>query len=1301
MRKTLRALFIFTFLVSISAASAQDTYVSNKPSSMRVNAFSEDSLGFIWLGTSNGINRYNGSTYTIYFDEEGQNTMEFDNILDMFHDEDGTLWFSSECGFSVLRNGRILREGKTEALYNPINKILNINDTTVLTVGIRGLGLTRKSDLQFLGGYYQNGMSSLEHIIISSKGQIWFSHESNDSTFIRTLENHFNIERNAGTPGNGFREVFCRFIGKDVKVNGICELPDGSIIVSTEKKGMKRFLGKEEIPLSNNLKRMNTGSSLLFIQPFLNGILVGQRNIGIRYWDMDKDIVTTLFTEEKLNGTSYTCFVDSKNNIYLADHKNGFKSYKLGTAYEFLTLLDESSTVSHLIFDEEGNLWAIIDKKLTCIDPDTGQPLYEGTRTALDLKQNSIGEFMVVHENDVSIFYPPKAGGITLKRKIEAANGVFGAGFDRNGNIYAMLFRGLEKTDPEGNTQRISNPGIPFYIFSDPKSSRIFLNTYYSGLFEIMPDDTFVPHKHLSLNNPEEFNLNEIDSEAIFNISCYLVAENGELWLGTYNNGIYRVSEDKHVTQMHINEGLVGNDIRSIIEDRNGNIWFSTKKNINKYDIRTQSFSTIHDRYYTEGKSYDPMSVAIAPDGRLYFGGSGHITVIDPDKEISASKDIPLYIDAITINGKTSTEDISLLDLRHNQNNLTFRLSGLDIDSESTHNYTYRLDGYDNDWNYTTNNIKAEYTHLPVGQYTFKARIRNHNGDWSSSEINLPLTIHPSPWLSPLAKSIYIAVLIAVILLVFWIILKFQIQKERVSVIEQREEMKQEQIDFYTNISHELRTPLSLIYAPAKQLESIEADEKKRDIINSIIRNAERLQNLSEQIIESNPENQRARKLCVHKGDIVTTINSVIENFRFASLEKSLSVHISSPESIIGWYDNDKIGKIFSNLISNAIKYTPYGRCINIIILCNQDGQTTISVSDEGIGIPEDKRNRIFNRFDRIDSDGNGIKGYGIGLNFAYELALQHKGNLSYQPVDTGGSVFTLSFPTSKDRFSSDEIDETPYTQSYGLTSTQEDNADSQKQGSILIIEDTEELCRYLRNLFSDTYRVICASDGLEAIDCLHLGVPDLVISDIIMPSMNGYELCNAIKTNDEWHHLPVILLTAKSDAQSSLMGYKAGADAYISKPFDPENLTAVVESLIRNRRIIQQKVLDMTSSDIQEGTDDIEYIPLSPREKLLMEKIHKIMEENLGNDKFGVEDMAQELGMSYSSLYAKMKSLTGKTPLFYIKNYRMNKAKELLATRLYTVSEVALKVGILAPNVFSRDFKKHFGVKPSSISKA
>ena len=414
-------------------------------------------------------------------------------------------------------------------------------------------------------------------------------------------------------------------------------------------------------------------------------------------------------------------------------------------------------------------------------------------------------------------------------------------------------------------------------------------------------------------------------------------------------------------------------------------------------------------------------------------------------------------------------------------------------------------------------------------------------------------------------------------------------------------------------------------------------------------------------------------------------------NFAYAAGQKQQVLHVDTPDSLIGWFDTEKVSKILGNLISNAVKYTPEGGHITIRLLDSGES-ARIRVEDDGIGIPENKRERIFERFERLGAETTGVIGSGIGLNYARSLAQLHRGTLEFTPNHPAGSVFTLDIPIAHDAFLDANIDETRYTPPVEPVSD-----GGEKEGTLLIAEDTDEIRYFLRDLFSPRYQVILASDGLEAEDNLKLTLPDLVLSDVIMPGKTGYALCSDIKDNPEWCHIPVILLTAKADAQSNIEGMRHGADAYIPKPFDPDVLMAAVESQIRNRRLIQSRVLNLTSTTLQQP-QKVEEAQLSGSDRAMLERIHAWMDAHLDDETVGVQEMAQELSMSYSSLYAKLKGLTGKTPQAFMANYRMNIAMELLQAGDLNVSEVAYRVGSSSPSTFSREFKKHFGYPPSQV---
>lgn len=384
------------------------------------------------------------------------------------------------------------------------------------------------------------------------------------------------------------------------------------------------------------------------------------------------------------------------------------------------------------------------------------------------------------------------------------------------------------------------------------------------------------------------------------------------------------------------------------------------------------------------------------------------------------------------------------------------------------------------------------------------------------------------------------------------------------------------------------------------------------------------------------------------------------------------------------------------NLLSNAIKYTPEGGHIDVNVVTDAE-RMCIEVRDTGIGIPPEKQNEIFKRFKRLDTRSD-IAGSGIGLHYAQQLAHLHKGSITYRPNAPQGSCFVLELPTAREAYRDNELAaEIPFaTTTIPSVAASDDTGKEEKENTLLIAEDNAEVRNYLQGLLAEDYNIMTASDGEEAMECISLNAPDLIVSDVVMPHKDGYELCQAIKSSTDWGHIPVILLTAKSDTQSSIRGLDCGADAYVGKPFDPFYLKVAIENLLANRRRVQQIVQNLTSGSIPK--EKAREAMLNEQDRLFLEDLHARLDRHLDDEEFSIGLLAKEMGMSYSSLYARIKSLTGQTPQNYLITYRMNTAMQLLRSGRYTVSEVCYKVGSSSLANFSRSFKRQFGIPPSEV---
>lgn len=1259
-----------TIAISLQAQNAQfSRHISNH----EIQTFAQDAQGYIWMGTARGLNRYNGTSYTTFYAGSGDFDLHSNNILSLYQDSDGRLWTGTECGLGYYENGRFHQFAN--AVFNPTSQILELDKEKIVAIGLNGLISFRKEDINTaVDRFMDNGTSRLNNATISSIGEVWLARNSADSCYLSILDSHL-------------RRIEEHFLGMHQNVLSIVKRPGRTLWVATADDILTfDEYSRNQRPTPAALKKLVHQEQILFLQPYQeNSLLIGLAGLGLFSFDIDSEAVTQLVPEQHLDAQNYVCFVDRDNNIWLSDKESDVLFYAYNRPYAHFSPGENpllNGRISHLAFDREGYLWMRSGSRLCSMDPSSGKILWisPSPTASSGLLIDSHGNLDCISDSKRAVEqYRLSGGKASLIRSIPLKGDAFSISEDTEGKLWLSLSRQLAIIGPDGKPEYISGPErIPFtMILGDPSTKRVFLFTVKDGLYEILPEGSF----------------RQIGDKSLASSDIVMVARDGTLWCGTYNDGLIRYNErDGSLEHFDETSGMAATGIKSLLEDAEGNIWVSTSEHISKYDAGTRTFSTFHDDRFSGGRFYDLVSAAAGPDGRLFFGGTGGITVIDPSAAVSSRKETALQFEYLAVNGEQFPSGAPALDLSWKENSLDFRFSGIDFEAGSLLNYSYMLEGYDKDWQYRSSDVEAAYSQVPAGRYVFRARVREQNGQWSPQELRLPITIHPAPWASWWARLLYFLMSAGLLVGGIWFFLRLRAQRSKLAIAQQREEMKQQHIDFVTNISHEFRTPLSMIYAPVKELSKHSLPEEDKRLVSTIARNAEHLRGLAEQILSTQGGRQENEALHIRQNDLVSVVRSMAGNFAYAAQEKGQELKVDVPESMIAWFDTEKVSKILGNLLSNAIKYTQEGGQITVCLM-KEDNHACIRVVDDGIGIAEDKRDRIFERYERLGAESTGVIGSGIGLHYARSLALLHKGALEFRPNEPAGSIFTLTLPVNRAAYDEAQVDETAYIPPAEVTL--EDTGE--KDGTLLIAEDSDEIRYFLRDLFAPHYRVILAPDGQEAEENLKLALPDLVLSDVIMPRKTGYALCAAIKENPQWCHIPVVLLTAKADAGSNIEGMRAGADAYIPKPFDPDVLMAAVESQLRNRRLLQSRVLNLTSTTLQEP-EKAEEAHLNASDKALLEKVYAWMDAHLDDETTGVQDLAQELGMSYSSLYAKLKALTGKTPQAFMMHYRMNIAMELLKEGELNVSEVAYKVGSSSPSTFSREFKKHFGFPPSQV---
>lgn len=1277
----LYTLLLLLLPVGLPAGLHAQYTTSDQLSSQYVTALTEDSQGYIWIGTTHGLNRFSGSNYLTYYSQRDSAGLNNDDIKTLMTDAEGRLWIGTECGLSVRERGRFRHLPNNG--FHLIPQLADLDVEHLIVSDRNGIAKINKQHLQEEARFARNGLSLAQVLAVSGNGQVWVANSTPQAGhLIYILDNDLRLQQTL--PLTAPAEL----LAKD---------SDGDIWLVTQRDIRCYRTGAhipQERPLPAALKGLRRRGPIHFLQVYRDScLLIGVGGQSMFCYDKRAGTLTPLHRQQRLTDKQYVCFVDSRQNIWLSDTHTGVKFYPAQFFYESLTSVQDfltDPTIRNIAVDREGYLWMRTSNDLACYDMEDERLLYHDAHHGPYgcLLIDSKGTLWTINPYDRLNHYTLSNGRPTLRRSFHFQGNVFAVCEDREGNIWATLTDRFAIIHPDGSLSYKNAPdGVAFStLWSVQPSGKMFLYTTNNGIYEFGDDRQFFP----------------LDVPAL-NPNSVHIDRNKAYWIGTYNAGLtYYDPQTQEVRQFDTGTGLLDNNIKSITEDKEGNIWFSTSTGINKYDRQTQSCSYLYDPHFQNGKLYSLNCAATTPDGRLFFGGQGSVTIVYPDRVKAAVRDIPLSFDRVLINGEPLDDVGNKLELHYPDNGVTFYYSGLSFESGSFLHYAYRLDGFERKWNDAGNNTRASYPNLPPGDYVFRVRVKKLDGQWSQPELALPITIHPAPWASAWALGLYALTGLALLCLGVWLLLRWKMQKERLALTEREKELNQEHVDFVTNISHEFRTPLTLIYAPLQELAKDNTlSGHGRALIGTMQRNADRLMRLSTQIVDSNQSEKDEKRLQAAPADLAGFVRTLAENFRFAIHEKGLALDIHADAEVKACFDAEKVEKMLYNLISNAIKYTPRGGHIGLAV--EGDGQTArIHVCDTGQGIPPEKQEQLFGRFERLDADRlhPDVNGKGVGLHYAQHLAQLHKGRISYAPNHPQGSCFTISLPQPVAAYNDNEhllANALPPLPTPACPPPAKQTC--RKTHTLLVAEDDVEVREYLRTLLMPRYNVVAVQNGEEALEWLTANPTDLVVSDVVMPRMDGYRMCRTLKSNPDLAHIPVVLLTAKGNLDERIEGLKQGADAYVGKPFDPFYLQAVVENLLENRRRIQQAVAGLTSKSLREqpGQD----VPLDEGERHFLSKLYAQLDAHLADGEFSINTLAQELCISYSTLYAKVKALTGQTPQNFLSTYRMNTAMELLKTGRYTVTEVCYQVGSSSPANFSRSFKRQFGMPPSEVAAA
>lgn len=1049
-------------------------------------------------------------------------------------------------------------------------------------------------------------------------------------------------------------------------------------------------------------------------------------------------------------------FSDRQGNLWIGSYNNGLEKVTFNT-YKFHLIQNKSNDNESLenyirasFQDNKGNLWTGFKDKTIRIYNNQLQFIGYLTRqgTLSKTQKDFIGmAYCFTEDHKGRIWIGTKGNGIFIATplsknhfKLEQYihnnqpysinhNDIYSICEDQQHRMWIATFGGgINCVDLNHNSQiRFIHSGNLLKKYPNHLCNRVRHVTIDSkGNIWIGTTNglIYAPHPTTKIENINfyHYTYQGLGNKSISNNNIYQIFVSRTspiIYLATFGGGLNKLTyknDNTFLFQSYTTSNrLPANVILSLEEDKHGNLWIATEEELCKFNPLKNEVITYTSKDFPTSFKFNEGTALCLQNEYLLFNTLKGILYFHPDS-IEPSHYIPpivftrLQIGEHTIIPSDSSiiqkniDETQHITLTHKHNGYNIQFAALDMKDHENLFYAYKLEGFDKKWNYIGQERSANYTNLPQGNYTLKVRSTNSDGIWVNNTRSLNITVLPSFWQTPWAYICYTLTIVLIIFITSYILFIFYRLKHKISIEQEITDIK---LRFFTNISHELRTPLTLIYGPLDLL------QKRNDIpleaqkqLETITRNTKRMLRLINQILDFRKIENKKMKLQIQQIQILPFIQQIGKSFQQLASDQQINLQIkASSPSIIVWADSDKLEKIIFNLLSNAFKYTHKGKRI-LLTITEQENTISISIADQGIGMTKAQLKRLFIRFESFQQSPNSLQGStGIGLSLTKELVEMHHGKILVESQLGVGSRFIVMLKKGKEHFGKDVeyiiSDNLNNFLSVNTTSPQEtinlNQLHSEHQSNtLLLVEDNVELRNFMKQIFSENYFILEASNGMEGEKLATEYIPDIIISDIMMPEKDGICLLSDLKNEESTRHIPIILLSAKSAIENKLEGLNCGADDYITKPFSVDYLKVRVQNLIAQRRLLQQIYCKTLLPSTQEKKEMTKTSHLTQHEEIFMNKLMEIITQNMDNSDFSIEDIANSLGMSRSVFFRKLKSITGLSPIEFLKQMRMKRAVQLLESGDYIVSEIAYLVGFNDAHYFSKCFKQTFHISPT-----
>ncbi|RTY87484.1 hybrid sensor histidine kinase/response regulator [Flavobacterium sp. GSP27] len=1322
-------------------------------SNSSVNTIFQDSENLLWVGTWDGLNRYDGTNFKIFRPEiNKENSLSNQVILKVDEDDLGRIWILTMHGINQYnkktdrferyyfsrKNSPPLSESEFNMALDPSKKVfcavkdwgIGYFDGTAFQLlssknlprkSVKKMEFTSKGDLIVL--FEDQELYSLSIENAKANGKI-ISKTALISVNIRTFEIMSNQKIVViPTSGKVILHSMSDKKNKEIPVqnieNSIGHVPEGLVLSSHSGYRIIDSLGN--VFTKPWLKYLKNQKVTALIQGSENVIWTGTDGDGIfKMYPLKKPFNLISKTQiPELDGGIVRAFLEIKGNSFWVGTK-GKGLFRLAPNFyqnpdktlEYKNFNENNSLINNAVFSlckgQDGLVFIGTDGN--------GITVYDLAKSKLVSWSEILGKEQCHYFKSVYAIYQDKKGFIWLGTN---GYGMIRCKIERSGeNLKVSQFKIYQADNKEKNA--LSSNII--YSIVPEKENQLWIGTRLGGLnlFDKITEK-FQTYKNIK-GDPKSLSNNDI-------LSLKKDGEN-RLWIGTsfgLNLLNHLGSDGRAIFKSYTtNQGLPNNTIHGIVSDSKSNLWLSTNFGLSNFVLEESKFINytknegLQNNEFADGAFYqDPKSDFIFMGGIKGFNyflpqnikESSVIPDILIDKISGQNQAVPYY-QGLVISPDSDTHPSIVLD--HNQNFFDIELAALTYINSEKCQYAYQLKKFDKEWNTINNRRIISFTNVPRGNYSLWIKWSNSDGVWSDPVHAIDIRIKPVLWQSNLAFVIYTVLAVLFILFVLSYYKKRQSLSQNILFRKREEELHENRLTFFTNIAHEFQTPLTLIVGPIQKLsETTNLSEKNQKFIQMIQRNTSRLLFLTQQLLEFRKAEYDYLEVSVKEFDLVNLVEQIAELFDEWALSKNINYHLDIPSELLAWFDKDKIEKIVFNLMSNAFKYTPVNGKIDLKFHI-EDGdpkRLNITIVNTGKGIPQEKLDSLFDRFFLSDTNkgtDNDLFRTGIGLAYIKKLVTFLRGEIIVSSIANEKTTFTILLPCSKEVFSEKELDTelSPILISHHLKNILEENPKisdtinpkiaslatlEDHRKTILIVEDEKDIHLFLNELLGEKYRIIVSYNGLEALNILETQIPDLIISDIMMPFMDGVALCEKVKKEIKTCHIPFIMLTAKDSVLQRIEGIESGANSYIPKPFHPDHLLIRIQKLLEEKEQIHKYFTQDTL------IENLTNLPIEKEEKDFVKKVIELIRKNIDNENLQSLFIEKELGISSSQLYRKIKQIFGFTPGDLIRTIRLKHAAELLRKNVLTVSEVCYQSGFNNRSYFYREFKKMYDSTPKN----